>query len=424
MFIFYDLIFFIFMLACLPVYLLRGKFHRGFSRRLGFLPPGLNPDKPIWVHAVSVGEAFAVKALILELRKAYPRKKLVISTVTATGNKVAAGLAGPGDLVTYLPLDFSFITGAVIRKVRPCLFIIAETEIWPNLIRSLYKKNIPIVTVNGRISDSSYAGYRMIKPFIRPILNRIAQFCVQSSADGLRLQELGVDKDKIRVTGNVKFDMDLEALGGLNPSDYRNKLWLGADDKLLVCGSTHPGEEEQLIKVYKELLPGFPKLKLLIAPRHPERAREVAESAAKDGFMPVFISAISSACPSCISSPIFILDVIGELFNFYSGADIVFVGGSLVKTGGHNLLEPAALKKPVIFGPHTFNFRDITEMFLVNNAGVMVHDAGQLKAKIKELLEDPSFANELGERAYELISSNSGATRRNMEAIKGVFHAG
>lgn len=424
MFIIYDLIFLIFMLAYLPVYLLRGKFHRGFSRRLGILPPDLDLERPIWVHAVSVGEAIAVKALVVELRKAYPRKKLVISTVTATGNKIAEGLIKPGDFLTYLPLDLSFITGPVIRKINPCIFIIAETEIWPNLIRSLYKQKVPVVTVNGRISDGSYAGYRLIKSFIRPTLSRVRRFCVQSATDASRLEELGVDKEKIHTTGNVKFDMNLDALTGINSLDYRNKLWLGSEDKLLVCGSTHPGEEEQLIKVYKELLVSFPKLKLLIAPRHPERSKDIAELAAKNGFMPIFISTISSACPACVSSPVFILDVMGELLNFYASADIVFVGGSLVKTGGHNILEPAGLKKPVIFGPHMFNFRDITEMFLQNKAGIMVADAAGLKVKIKELLENSLLGKGFGERAHELISKNSGATMRNIGIIKELLELG
>ncbi|MFA4843132.1 MAG: 3-deoxy-D-manno-octulosonic acid transferase [Candidatus Omnitrophota bacterium] len=420
MFIIYDLIFLIFMLVYLPVYLFRGKFHRGFSRRLGILPPDLGLERPIWIHAVSVGEAISIKALVSELRKAYPHKKLVISTVTATGNKVARALVNAGDFLTYLPLDFSFITSRVFKRINPCLFIIAETEIWPNLISSLHKQKIPVITVNGRISDSSYAGYRAIKLFIRPILNKIAQFCVQSASDALRLQDLGVEKEKIHVTGNVKFDINLEVSAGLNASDYRQKLWLGPEDKLLACGSTHSGEEELIIKTYKELLLVFPKLKLLIAPRHPERSKDIAEVAVKNGFMPVFISGINTACPTCISGPVFILDVIGELLNFYAAADIVFVGGSLVKTGGHNILEPASLKKPVIFGPYMFNFRDITGLFLKNKAAIMAHDAGQLKNKIKELLENGLSAKALGERAYELISKNSGATIKNIGIIKGL----
>jgi 3-deoxy-D-manno-octulosonic-acid transferase len=418
MFIIYNLIAFIFVLVYFPFYLLRGKFHRGFVRRLGFLPANLNLDSPIWIHAVSVGEAVAIKGLVGELRKAYPEKKLVISTVTTTGNKIAQGLIQDCDFLTYLPLDFSFIVKSVLQRINPCMFIIAETEIWPNLINCLTQQKIPVITVNGRISDSSYAGYRAIKLFIRPILRKMRQFCVQSDTDALRLQDLGVDKTRIQVTGNVKFDLNLKSAAGPDGLAYRSKLWLRQDDKLLVCGSTHPQEEELILKAYKELLLSFPKLKLLIAPRHPERSCDIGKLARRRGFMPVFISGISGACPTCVNNPVFILDIIGELLNYYAAADIVFVGGSLVKTGGHNIIEPASLKKPVIFGPHMFNFRDISELFLKNQAALMVHNHKELAGKIKEILGSNLMAKGLVERAYKLITENSGATLRNLQIIK------
>ncbi|MDD5409686.1 MAG: 3-deoxy-D-manno-octulosonic acid transferase [Candidatus Omnitrophica bacterium] len=420
MFIIYDLIFLIFALVYLPVYLFKGKFHRGFFRRLGSLPGGLSLDRPIWVHAVSVGEAVSIKGLVDELRKVYPNKKIVISTVTATGNKIARGLAGDGDFLTYLPLDFSFIVRKVIKKINPCLFIIAETEIWPNLITSLHKQNIPVITVNGRISDSSYSGYRAIKLLIRPILRRVRKFCVQSDTDEVRLKGLGVAKENIQVTGNVKFDINLDVLAGPDLPAVRQKLWLGLDDKLWVCGSTHPHEEEIIIRVYKELLLSFPKLKLLLAPRHPERSKDIGRLVSDNSFMPVFVSNIAGSCPTCINHPVFILDVMGELLDYYSAADIVFVGGSLVKTGGHNILEPASRRKPVFFGPHMHNFRDISRMFLENKAGIMVHDANELAVKAKEILESSLLAKQLAERAYDLIVTNRGATKRNIEVIKQI----
>ncbi len=423
MFIFYDVIFLIFTAVYLPIYLFKGKFHHGFFRRLGFLPEGLNLDRPIWIHAVSVGEAVSVKGLVGELRKAYPHKKLVISTVTATGNKIARGLIGDGDLLTYLPLDFSFIVRKVIKKINPSLFIIAETEIWPNLITCLHKQKVPVVTVNGRISDRSYSGYRAIKLLIRPILRKVGKFCVQSETDALRLVNLGVDKGNIQVTGNVKFDINLEAAVGFDPLAGRRKLMLGLDDKLWVCGSTHPGEEEIIIKAYKELLLSFPKLKLLLVPRHPERSRDVGRLVSGNSFMPVFISSISGACPTCINNPVFILDVMGELLNYYSAADFVFIGGSLVKTGGHNILEPASQKKPVTFGPYMFNFRDIAKLFLENKAAVMVADYQDLVNKAKEILASNLLSKQMVERAYELIIRNKGATKKNIEVIKQLILA-
>ena len=418
MFIIYDLIFLILAVIYLPLYCLRGKLNSGFFRRLGFLPAQLKLDRPIWIHAVSVGETIAIKGLLAQLRQVYPGKKLVISTVTTTGNKIAQSLVNEGDFLTYLPLDFSFIVKRVLKKINPCMFIIVETEIWPNLITCLDNLRIPAITVNGRISDSSYGGYRLIKLFIRPILRKVKQFCVQSGLDALRLESLGVDKQKIQVTGNVKFDINLDPIAELNVSSYRAKLWLGQLDKLLVCGSTHPGEEEIIFAAYRELLLVFPRLKLLIAPRHPQRSETIAKLAADKGFMPLFISNISGSCPTCMNSPVFILDIIGELFNYYSAADIVFVGGSLTKKGGHNILEPASLKKPVIFGPYMFNFREISELFLVNQAALMVANSRELADKVKELLNNSLLAKGLVERAHALIIKNRGATNKNIQMIK------
>jgi 3-deoxy-D-manno-octulosonic-acid transferase len=220
------------------------------------------------------------------------------------------------------------------------------------------------------------------------------------------------------LTGNVKFDINLEAMAGLDPKACRQKLWLGLDEHLWVCGSTHPGEEEIIIKAYKELLFVNPKLKLLLAPRHAERSKDIGRLISQYAFTPVFISNISGACLTCINNPIFILDVMGELLNYYSAADIVFVGGSLVKTGGHNIIEPASLRKPVIFGPHMFNFRDITKLFLKNKAGIMVADAQDLVSKTKAILASNLSAKQLVERAYALIISNRGSTKKNIEIIK------
>ena len=418
MFIIYDLIFLIVALVYLPGYLLRGKFNFGFFRRLGFLPPGLNLDRPIWIHAVSVGETIAIRGFLNQLRQAYPGKKIVISTVTATGNKIARGLIKEGDFLTYLPLDFSFIVRGVFKKLNPLMFIIAETEIWPNLISCLDRLQIPVITVNGRISDSSYSGYRLIKFFIRPILRKVKQFCVQSDLDRRRLESLGVDKQRIQVTGNIKFDLNLDLSPKIDVLAYRAKLWLGQSDKLLVCGSTHPGEEKIIFAAYQKLLLIFPNLKLLIAPRHPERSRQLSGLAASYGFMPVFIFGISGVCPTCINRAVFILDTIGELFNYYAASDIVFIGGSLIKKGGHNILEPASLRKPVIFGPYMANFREISELFLVNQAALMAKNSQELVSKVKDLLNSNLLAKGLVERAYELILKNRGATEKNIQVIK------
>jgi len=397
---------------------------------LGILPRYVSLNNSIWVHAVSVGEAVAVRILIEELRKFYPTKRFVISTVTATGNKIAKGIAEKTDFVTYLPLDFSFIVKRVINKIRPSLFIIAETEIWPNLISYLARLNIPIVIVNGRISDSSFRGYLMIKFLLRPILNKISLFCVQTQRDAQRLIGLGVSGDKINITGNMKFDFKDYTDLKKDYTDYRLKLGLNPKEKLLVMGSTHPGEEEIILNVYQGLNKEFPDLRLLIAPRHPERAKDIEKIVIKYGLNLVRVSQLASLPVCQLNRPtgqqanrptVFILDTIGQLMNYYAISDIVFVGGSLVKKGGHNILEPASLGRPVLFGPHMFNFRDIAELFLKNQAAILVHNQKELREKIKDLLSNPSLATQFCQRAQELILGNQGATQKNVGLIKNLY---
>ncbi len=414
MFILYDLIFFIFALLYLPLYLLKGKFHKGFARRFGFIPKGLVFEDPIWIHAVSVGEVMAMRELIKKLRLAYPRKRLVISTVTPTGNKIARTLEKEGDFVTYLPVDLSFILRKVIKRVKPSLFIIAETEIWPNLITCLHEEGVPIAIFNSRISDASFKGYKNVRYLLRPILNKVDIYCAQSESDKSKLSALGVNPDKIIVTGNMKFDQVSENMG--DPAVYRRKIGLKPDDKLVIAGSTHRGEEEVILSVYRLLLKDFPGLRLLIAPRHPERADEVESLAKNSGFDTVKASSIKEGVSS--GDKIIILDTVGELALLYNAADIVFMGGSLVKKGGQNILEPAGAGKPVIFGQYMFNFKDISRSFLDNKAALMVSGQDGLAAAIRNLLNNKEEIYALTSRARSLISNNRGATGRNITLIK------
>jgi len=370
----------------------------------------------------------AIKELVKELKKAYPTKKFVISTVTPTGNKIAQRLVQAGDFVTYLPLDFGLIIRHSLNKIKPSLFIIAETEIWPNLILQLYRRKIPVILVNARISDRAFSGYRKIKLLLKPVLEKISLFCAQTDRDAQRFKALGVPGEKIRVTGNMKFDVTDYTGSKKDYTDYRRKLALESKDRLLVAGSTHPGEEEMILGVYKDLLNDFPNLKLLLAPRHPERTRDIEKIVIKYGLNLVKVSQLASLPVCQLNRPtgqqakrptVFILDTIGELLSFYAIADIVFVGGSLIKKGGHNILEPASQGKPILFGPYMFNLRDIAELFLKNRAAVQVNSREELKIKIKELLSKPEEAADLGRRARDLISENRGATQRTLDIIKG-----
>ncbi len=425
--ILYDLIFIISALIYLPIYLFRRKFHQGFLARLGFLPLDLKLNSPIWIHAVSVGEAMAIKELVKELKRVYPTKKFIISTVTPTGNKIAQGIAQKGDFVTYLPLDFSLIVRCSLNKIKPSLFIIAETEIWPNLITQLFRRKIPVILVNARISDRAFSGYRKIKLLLKPVLEKISLFCAQTDRDAQRFKALGVPGGKIRVTGNMKFDTTpacrqagITQIKSTDYTDYKAKLGLKDNEKILVAGSTHPGEEEIILSVYKKLLDEFSGLRLLIAPRHPERTRDIEKIVIKYGLNLVKVSQLASLPVCQLNRPtVFILDTIGELLSFYAIADIVFVGGSLIKKGGHNILEPASQGKPILFGPYMFNFRDIVDLFLVHQAAILVYNTEELKRKIKELLSKPEEAADLGRRARDLISENRGATQRTLDIIKG-----
>ena len=445
MFIFYDIIFIlVFLFWYLPEYLFKGKFHFGFWMRLGIFPRQISQrlagqravvglpiaqatgQRAIWLHAVSVGEVLASQKLLSGLRKEYPDSQIVISTVTPTGNAVARKIAGPQDIVIYLPLDISFIAAAVACRINPYLVIIAETELWPNLIGVLNKRGIPIIIVNARISDGSFRGYGLIRFLIRPVLNKISLFCLQTESDARRLAALGASPEKLLVTGNMKFDTSTSL--SVNNADYadkkddyadcRGRLGLKEGDKLLTAGSTHPGEEEIILRVYKELLKDFPGLKLLIAPRHPDRAREIEKLVLDCGFAPALISKLSRITNHESRTTIFILDTIGQLTSFYAVSDIVFVGKSLVNKGGQNILEPAFFAKPILFGPHMFNFREITALYLANQAAVMVKDEEELSRKIRFFLANPLEADRLGRAGKELLSLNQGATERNLEAIK------
>jgi len=420
---FYNFIFLIFALMQLPVYLLKNKFHKGFMARFGVFPKGLKLDRPIWVHAVSVGEALAVRRFLDELRNRFPGRQLVISTVTAAGNKIALGFAKNKDFVTYLPLDFSFIVRRVVKQINPGMVIIAETEIWPNFISCLKKNKIPVIVINARISDKSYRGYFCLKPWMKHIFNKVDMFCAQTGTDAKRLLRLGVYPDKIKVTGNIKFDSTVYEVTEATRNECIGKLNLTSQEKLFVAGSTHPTEEKIILKVYRKLLIGSPGLQLLIAPRHIERAKQITRLTRKLGFNPVLVSSIVEGNVSLKKEKtVFILDTVGQLVNYYAIAYIVFVGGSLIKKGGHNILEPAALGKPVVTGQYMFNFRDIAEIFKRASAFVVAHNQIELEAVLKDLLNNPPKVESLTKNALALVKNNRGATQRNIDYINERLH--
>ncbi len=422
----YDLIFMIFAIVYIPYLLFTGRYHKDFRQRFGIYPRSLLESikgrEVIWVHAVSVGEVMAARLLSEGLLERYPEKRLVISTITKTGNDAAKRFFKDRCSIIYLPVDISYVLNRAFSIIRPRLFIIIETEIWPNLIIALNKRRVPIVLVNGRISPASYGRYLKIKFLIKGILNKITLFCMQSDEYKRRIKNMGAPADKIRVTGNMKFDAADRASrrGRLDTGAIRNDLGLAGEEELFIAGSTHKPEEGMVIRVYKNLLKDLPGIRLLIAPRHIERAVEIEGLARKFGFTPMRTSSMTQCAKEDAQKkvpPILILDTMGRLDQIFSIGTIVFMGGSLMRKGGQNILEPAVFSKPIIFGPHMFNFKDIAETFLNEGAACRVEDEDKLLTAAKTLLEDPKKRERLGSRAKSLIDKNRGATKRNLEAI-------
>ena len=393
--------------------------------RLGILPrekiSRLKGKSSIWLHTVSVGEAQAAAGLIKGLKQRYRDFNLVISTVTRTGNRIAQKLVEAQDLVIYLPLDIGPILRGVIRRINPRVFIVAETEIWPNLINNLNREDVSVALVNGRVSQGSYRGYRLIRPFFKRIIRGINLFCMQTEPDAQRIISLGADSNRVKVTGNMKFD-----IAGSEFTAESSQLGLREDEQLFIAGSTHPGEEEIILQVYEQLLGQYPGLRLLLAPRHTQRTKEIEKLVSRSGFSSERISRVSSAMNNQlrIKNPILILDTIGQLKPLYELADLVFIGGSLVKRGGQNPIEPAVFSKAIIFGPYMDNFLQISRAFLQQRAAIMVRNRSQLKQACIKLLSDSDLRQRQGRRAKKIIEEHKGATSRNLELITGLINKG
>jgi len=338
------------------------------------------------------------------IRERWPDKKLLISAFTPTGKETAI-VKTKADGVIFLPLDLPWIVRRVLKKVNPSVLILMETELWPNLISRAGNMGIPVVVVNGRISDRSYGKYWFISPLLRKAFDHINRFLMQSDGDALRIVTLGADQSKVSVTGNIKFD--LKAV-------YRDIPFMDEwEGPLLIAGSTHKGEDAPILDIYKELKGNCPDLKLLLAPRHLERVTEVEGVLKGKGLRYVRRSEVKDR----IYEPILLLDTLGELAYFYRYGNIVFIGGSLVPIGGHNLLEPALYGKPVLFGPHVENFRDAARIITDSGGGIKVKDSDDLKDQLIRLLSDNDLCNSLGEKGREAVLNNQGATERTLESL-------
>ncbi len=419
MYILYDFVFLVFAIIYLPYLFLTKRYHSRLIERLGVFSRhffrNLRGKQLIWLHAVSVGEVMAASSFIKDFKKNFPGHKLIISTVTKTGNQAADSIKGENDALIYFPLDLSFIVRRLLDKIEVKLFIIMETELWPNIVTELSKKGIPIVLMNGRLSERSFKAYGRVMFLLKNAFNKINLFCMQTTGDADRLKRLGIAEDKIKVTGNMKYDVAQVSLTPEEKARLRLSLGLDEDKKMLIAGSTHHGEDEIIVKAYVKLLKEFPSLRLLLAPRHVGRTPDIEEMVLQYSLKSQRFAFLGKGFNEV---EVIILNVMGKLRDLYAISDIVLMGGSLLpRYGGHNLLEPAAFKKPILFGPHMSNFKDMAGEFLARGAAAQAKNGEDIEELCKELIASPLKADKMGEAAFGIIEKNRGATLKNFQNI-------
>jgi 3-deoxy-D-manno-octulosonic-acid transferase len=423
MYLAYSLLVVLAVLVGSPYFVYQAMRHRKYvgslRQRLGRLPISLNldSDASIWIHAVSVGEVLSARPLVEVLRHRYPALRLYVSTTTMTGQQVVRQqLQQTIDGVFYFPFDFAFIVRRVLNVVRPRLLVLVENEIWPHLLRESHRRGVKTMIVNGRISSRSFPRYRLARPFFRRVLADVDCFCMQGEESARRAIELGADPSRVMVTGSLKFDSatraDPHARGRGRVLRF---LRVPPDRVVVVAGSTMRGEERAVLQAFRRVKATAPNAMLILAPRHAERFEEAAQLAAAEGFLTVRRTEL--AIDAEPRADVVVLDTIGELAQVYQLATVAFVGGSLVETGGHNILEPAVFGRPVVFGPHMSNFAEIAATFLANRAAVQVASVRDLEEQLAGLVADPVRRASVGAAARALVDANRGALDRTVDAI-------
>ena len=382
-----------------------------WSERFGRFHP---PDNGggILIHAVSVGEVNAASVLQRGLSARFPDIPLAMTTFTPTGSERVRDLFGSEVFHVYWPFDLPGSVRRFLDRTRPRILVIMETEIWPNLYREAEARGIPIVIANARISDRSLGAYRRVRRLTASALRGVAAVAAQSEGDAERLIELGAPPGRVTVTGNIKFDMHLPA--SLNEQGESIRTAWGTHRPIVVGGSTHEADEVAMLAAFTRLLADWPNALLVLAPRHPERFARAAQLARAAG-LGVSLRSEGLSCPA--SANCYVVDAMGELLAFYAAADVAFVGGSIEAIGGHNMLEPAALARPVLFGPHTANFKDISQQLVDNGAGLRVKDAADLESVLRRLLSEPESRDRMGQAALKLVRAGQGAADRTLDLL-------
>jgi 3-deoxy-D-manno-octulosonic-acid transferase len=413
------------------------KYVGSLGQRMGYLPVSFNMDgdESIWIHAVSVGEVLTARPLITELKRRYPNLRLFLSTTTMAGQQLARRNVRDVDAVFYFPFDFGFVVRRTLDLVRPRLFIMMETEIWPNLLRECRARGVKTAVVNGRLSARSFPRYKLIRPMMRRVLDHIDRFLVQSEESARRFIDLGADPARVVVTGSLKFDsleLSSTALAGAPAARFvRGGVEARARDRVLryfrvpvsrpviVAGSTMKGEELHVLRAYSRVRTTAPNTLLVLAPRNPERFGEAEQLARSEGWKVSRRSDLAVDAEPRVD--VVIIDTIGELATIYQIATIVFVGGSLVATGGHNVLEPAVFGKPIVFGPHMDNFLEIADAFVSNGAGVQLTGEQELEETFLLLMGDPVRRARLGAAARALVEANRGANEKSITVLAALL---
>lgn len=398
----------------------RGR-NPAFAERFGLVPAselGKIGERPvIWIHAVSVGETLAARPLIKAIRSNYPDHAILLSNTTETGRSIASRFPEI-DLLTYFPFDFLPAVRQAFDRVNPRLVIIMETEIWPNFNREASKRGIPLLLANGRISDRSFDRYLRFDWFFRQSLQRFGALCMQSETDRERIIAIGAPSERTLDAGNLKYDIPYRQIPADEVGAARKRYGIPGDLTVICAGSTHQGEEEMQLRCYQELLGYGGEIFLIIVPRHPERADEVAGLLRREGVSARKRTALTDGAPCFSRGEVLLVDTVGELMDLYALSDIVFVGGSLVPSGGHNLLEPASLGVPSVYGPHMTNFRDIAALVSHYGAGVQVEGAEGLAETFKTLISSGELRRVLGQNGLKMLRDNGGAAGRHLEVIK------
>ena len=426
--ILYDILFLIGYLLILPHYLIRmwrrGGYARDFMQRLGVYSPEtlakIGGKPRIWIHGVSVGEIYVVLRFVEEFKKHNLGVGFVVTTTTSTGHKVARERMDADDVLLYYPVDFTPVVHRALKVVNPMAVILTECELWPNLIRQIGRKGVPLFLVNGRVSDASYSGYRQVKLLTRRIFRHFRLLTVQTATDGDRLVSLGAVRERTKVLGSAKYDVaESETADARVARSLLDRAGIHAASRIILGGSTWPGEERILIDIYKRLRPTYADLKLVLVPRHAERRGEVEAEILSAGLTCVRRTDLSgdAAGGAVVSADVLLVDSTGELKSFYACADVIFVGKSLTKHGGQNIVEPALYGKAIVFGPNMENFLGVTADFLEGQAALQVRDAAGLEQVIRSLLESETLRRELGERARRVFSSKTGAVSRSVSLI-------